>query len=240
MQLTNGSKFPPAALLNKEAGKRIFILANGPSVNREDLSLLKDEIVIGMNASTLLEERYDFESNYYVLSDARFLRSDMKRPWATNKLSPSTHRVIRSDIRPYDDPNCTNNTTWVRPLERDGFSLNLTAGFYYGSTTTMLALQLAWHLGSREVLLLGCDLKYPEECPRFYAEDTPQIEDAFASVQLLNIVNAAKIFESEGGVIVNCSENSFIRPYLEFTEFSQLFTDNYSIAGNFSQFKQCA
>lgn len=223
MRLTSKYKYPPTVLKDKETGKRVFVLANGPSVSNENLSLLNGEIIIGMNASTMLENQYDFQSDYYVLSDARFLQSEQKRPWATTKLAANTHRVIRSDIRAHDDDSCENPTTWVRPLERDGFSRNLSAGFYYGATTTMLAIQLAWHLGSREVYILGCDLRYPEDNPRFYEEDTPQVEDAFASVQIMNIVNAAKIFEAEGGRLINCSENSFLRPYLDYTEFSGIF-----------------
>jgi hypothetical protein len=213
----------PAALRNNELGRRVFILANGPSVNKEDLSLLEDEVVIGMNASTMLEARFNFCSKYYVLSDARFIGAPDKRPWATEKLSPASHRVVRADIRHLDDPMLFEKTTYVAPLSRNGFSRDLSFGFHYGCTTTMLAIQLAWHLGSREVYLLGCDLRYPEENPRFYVEEAPQLEDAFTSVQLFNIINAATVFEGDGGKLVNCSSNSFLRPYLTFEMFENIF-----------------
>jgi len=210
-------------LRNREKGKRIFILANGPSINDLDLRVLRDEVVIGMNASTLLEERFDFVSEYYVVSDKRFLLSEEKRMWATNKLHLDTLRVVRKDLAPYDDGSLINNTYYVFPLARDGFSRDLRHGFYYGCTTTMLALQLAYHLGAREIYLLGCDLRYPEESPRFYAESKPQLEDAFASVQLSNILNAAIDFEKTGGIVKNCSERSFLRAYLPFQNFPELF-----------------
>jgi hypothetical protein len=209
----------PAALRNQERGKRIFILANGPSLNDEDLAPLRDEVVIGMNASTILEDRFDFISQYYVLSDARFINAPEKRAWAMEKLSAKTQRVLRADLKPIDDPSFEGRTTYVNPLSRDGFSKNLSVGFYYGCTTTMLAIQLAWHLGAREVYLLGCDLRYPEENPRFYAETTPQLEDAFTSVQLSNVVNAAITFENDGKRLVNCSPKSLLRPYLAFEQF---------------------
>ena len=227
MRLINLFVNRPSALRNREAGRRIFILSNGPSVAQEDLSLLKDEVVIGMNASTMLEERFDFTTKYYVLSDARFINAPKKRPWATEKLSSATHRVVRADLRPLDDLALENRTTYVRPISRDGFSRNLSVGFHYGCTTTMLALQLAWHLGAREVYLLGCDLRYPEENPRFYAEPTPQLEDANTSVQLSNIVNAAIAFEQEGGRLINCSARSFLLPYLAYEEFNRIFQPSY-------------
>lgn len=212
----------PSALRNRELGRRIFILANGPSVIDEDLSLLKDEVVIGMNASTMLESRFGFSSKYYVLSDARFLRATDKRAWACEKLSPTAHRVVRADLRPEDDPALEARTTYIAPLSRDGFSRNLAGGYFYGCTTSMLAIQLAWHLGARDVYILGCDLRYPEENPRFYSESEPQLEDAFTSVQLSNIVNAASLFERDGRQLVNCSSRSFLRPYLPFERFEQV------------------
>lgn len=222
MRLMNAFINRPTALRNRERGRRIFILANGPSVVQEELSLLKGEVVIGMNASTMLEERFGFVSKYYVLSDARFINAPEKRPWATEKLSSVTHRVVRADLRPLDDPALENRTTYINPLSRDGFSRDLSTGFHYGCTTTMLAIQLAWHLGSREVYLLGCDLRYPENNPRFYAESTPQLEDAFTSAQLSNIVNAAMAFEQGGGRLINCSARSFLRPYMAFSPFNLL------------------
>ena len=226
MRLINPLINRPSALRNREAGRRLFILANGPSVLQHDLSLLKGELVVGMNASTMLEEKYGFESKYYVLSDARFINSPEKRCWATEKLANVTHRVLRSDLRPLDDPALGNRTTYVTPLSRDGFSRNLAAGFHYGCTTTMLAIQLAWHLGAREVYLLGCDLRYPQEHPRFYEETAPQLEDAFTSIQISNIVRAAAVFEEGGGRLVNCSDRSFLRPYLTYESFENIFLEN--------------
>ncbi len=223
MRLMNPFFNKPSKLLDRERGKRVFILANGPSIVGLDLSFLKDEIVIGMNASSMLEECFGFRSKYYVLSDKRFINTKEKRAWATEKLWPQTHRIVRADIRPYDDPELETRTTYIAPLARDGFSKNLSVGYFYGCTTTMLALQVAWHLGSREVYILGCDLRYPNERPRFYSEETPQLEDAFTSIQIWNIVNAAMIFEKHNGKLASCSADSFLRPYLDFAPLSSFF-----------------
>lgn len=220
MRFTSQLSSMASSLRNRERGRRIFVLANGPSINEEDLSLLKGEVVIGMNASTMLEERFGFESRYYVVSDARFLAAPQKRPWATDRLAPATQRVVRADLRSVDDEALRARTMYVPTLSRDGFSRDLASGFFYGCTTTMLALQLAWFLGSRQIYMLGCDLRYSEESPRFYAEANPQLEDAFTSVQMSNILNAAMEFESDGGSLVNCSARSFLRPYLPFERFS--------------------
>ena len=132
MRLMNLITNHPRNLRNQELGKRVFILANGPSLNQIDLSLLRSEIVIGMNGSTMLEEKFGFESQYYVVSDQRFLLSPIKRKWATDKLSKNTRRIIRADLRSIDDHRSEEQTTYVNSISRDGFSKNLSNGFSMG------------------------------------------------------------------------------------------------------------
>ena len=224
MTLIDGYRNRPSALRDLERGRRCFILGNGPSVREERLDRLDGELVIGMNASTILEEEHGFRSSYYTVSDRRFLAAEDRREWGTTRLSQDTRRVVRADLRGVDDPALAHRTTYVAPLARNGFSNDLSNGFFYGCTTTMLAIQLAWHLGCREVYLLGCDLRYAAESPRFYDEHKPQVEDNFTSVQIHNIVNAARIFEDDGGLVAGCSARSFLRPYLPYRSFASLVT----------------
>lgn len=213
-------------LKNNEEGNRIFILANGPSINQHNLNLLKDEVIIGMNASTLLEDKYDFISKYYVISDARFLQHPEKKPLGTTKLSSNTIRVLRNELEEYDEKSIPNKTHYVKALKRDGFSVNLSAGYFFGCTTTMLAIQLAYYLGAKEVYILGCDLRYSPESPRFYKEESPQLEDAFTSVQIWNIVNAALFFDRNGRKLISCSPRSFLRSHIDYMHFESIFQNN--------------
>lgn len=211
------------SLKGREKGRKAYVLANGPSLISHDLSKLKGELVIGMNASTFAEQRFGFSSSYYVVSDRRFLENEEKCECANGMLSPDTIRVFRSDLREVDSPEYRSRSFYIPALERDGFSENLGVGYNYGCTTTMLALQLAYYLGVKDVYLLGCDLKYPDESPRFYEEKSPQIEDSFTSVQVKNIYEASLLFKSRGGGLYNCSRVSFLRgylPYFDFEDFS--------------------
>jgi hypothetical protein len=217
---------PLNTLKNIELNNRVFILANGPSVVNENLALLKNEIVIGMNASTILEKKFNFSSKYYVVSDKRFITTPEKRQWATDKLSKNTIRFLRQELRDYDESYLGKRTYYINSIARDGFSYNLSHGFYYGCTTTMLALQLAYYLGFKKVYLLGCDLRYQDENPRFYAEKNPQLEDSFISVQLANMVNASIEYEKNDREIINCSAKSFLRPYLRYSSFSEVLKGN--------------
>jgi len=219
-----------SSLKNKERGKRAFILANGPSILAEDLSLLKNELTIGMNASTLLEKQFGFHTNYYVLSDTRFITHPEKGRFATSDLHPNTIRILREELKEFDDRTLPNRSYYVSALQRDGFSKDIRAGFFFGCTTTMLAIQLAYYLGVEEIYLLGCDLKYSVDSPRFYKENSPQLEDSFTSVQIWNIANANQILNQEGKRIVNCSKRSFLRPYLDYKDFDSLFDKKVSAA----------
>jgi hypothetical protein len=218
------------SLRNRELGKRAFILANGPSILEENLSFLKDEITIGMNASTILESKYDFQTDYYVLSDTRFITHPEKAHFATTSLNSQTVRIFREELRELDDKNLPNKTYYVPALQRDGFSKSLQSGYFFGCTTTMLAIQLAYYLGITDIYLLGCDLKYSADSPRFYKESNPQLEDSFTSIQILNISNANIILNKENKRIINCSKNSFLRPYLDYEPFDSLFEKKVSAA----------
>lgn len=210
-------------LFNIHEGKRCFILANGPSINQLNLSLLKNEISIGINASTLLEEKFDFIQTYYTVSDLRFFDIDYKRELATQKLNQNTICVFRKEIKDIPNLENRNQTFFIPALERDGFSFNLCYGYYYGGTTVMLALQLAYYLGCKEIYLLGLDLNYSSNSPRFYQENTMQIDDAKSSIQIFNISKAAVILKEKGVDVFNCNPASLARNYLPFMDFNNLF-----------------
>jgi hypothetical protein len=210
-------------LRNRETGRRAFVLANGPSILGCDLARLQDQLVIGMNASTLLEAEHGFRSAYYTVSDRRFLNHPNKRSLATSRLDPATVRIVRADLAADDDPSKAARTAYVRPLGRDGFSFDIRSGFYYASTTTLLAFQLPAHLGCRDIALLGCDFTYPADQPRFYEEAEPCAEDPVLSVQVRNIANAARTLKARGINLVSCSERSMLRPYVPYAPFDSLF-----------------
>ncbi len=209
-------------LRGAEKGKRAFILGNGPSIRELDLAPLKSELVIGMNASTLLEREHGFHTHYYTVSDTRFLSHPDKRGWATDALAPDTVRVLRAELAAHDAPGLPNPTYYVPAIGRNGFSHNLALGFYFGCSTTMLAIQLAHYLGCSELCLLGVDLRYTPDAPRFYREDAPQMEDAFTSTQIWNIANAARELAATDVKLVQCSPRSLLRPHVPYVPFSNL------------------
>ena len=207
------------SLKGKEQGKDIYILANAPSIKKEQLSLLRDKVTIGMNANPLLEQEFGFVSQYYVVSDKRFINHPEKRKMCIEMLDKSTIRVLRAELEEDDDNSIKNQTYYIRVLGKNGFSMNLYKGYYFGATTTMLAIQLAAYLGAKNIYLLGMDLKYDGSNPRFYKEDDVQEFDSFTSVQIMNVRNAYLELKKYDVNLYNCSQNSLLYPYLPFSKF---------------------
>ena len=207
------------AVRNSERGRKAFIIGNGPSVQNEPLEMLRGQLSISMNAGVLLAEEYDFFSKYYALSDQRFLLNSFKRPMATKRLPSNTIRFLRSDLQEFDESDGRHVTYYIPPIARDGFSTDLRRGFYYGSTTALFAMQIAVWLGVSEIAMLGVDLHYPEDRPRFYREKHREEEDIMMSVQIRNIADAARTCEAMGINVVSCSERSLLRSYIDYRPF---------------------
>jgi hypothetical protein len=203
-------------------GETVFVLGNGPSIREHDLHRLHGRRVIGMNASPLLDREFGFESDYYVVSDARFLAHQEKRKLAVDLPSRRTKRVFREELRSVDSHELVPVTYYVRSLGKNGFSEDLWRGFYFGCTTSMLAIQLAYHLGAAKIALLGNDLRYPKGQPRFYHESAPQTQDPFLSIQIWNIRNAFVELRRLGVELCICTRSTNLVPYVPFVPFEEL------------------
>jgi len=201
-----------------EEGRDIVVLGNGPSLREMDFSKLKDPVFIGLNGSVLISDEKGINDQYYVLSDLRFVRDESKINILKNNLNNNTKVVVRKELFNYLYDEIDNEVIPVRSLGRDGFSEDMSKGFYFGCTTVMLALQLAYYLGGKKIFLCGVDLKYDPLKPRFYKEDNVHSVDNFSCVQIHNIRGAFKFFKEKGIQFFNCSSQSLLKPYIPYYE----------------------
>jgi hypothetical protein len=142
----------------KHEGERCFIVANGPSLLLTDLRLLEGEITFGLNRIYLMFQRSTFRPSYYAAVNALVLEQ------------------FSEDIRGLDMPKFLN---WNRralylPADpatmflkskvviRDSFQGDLTRPLVVGGTVTFVALQIAYYMGFKTVILVGLDHKYGE------------------------------------------------------------------------------
>lgn len=145
-----------AALRDRHRGERAVIVANGPSLNRMDLGFLRREHVIGMNKIFLGFERFGFYPRYYVAVNPTVVRQSLAEIRALNCVKFIGGRAAREAGVAEDA--LTHVVDTDRPPAR--FSTDLGLGLHEGWTVTHAALQVAWHLGFTEVVLVGLDHRY--------------------------------------------------------------------------------
>lgn len=153
-----------AALRGACAGRRAFVIGNGPSLNRIDLSRLAGEVTIASNG-IFLKQADGFVPTYYTVEDwlvAEDRAAEIGAYRGPLKLFP---RDLARFI-PEDD-----DTLWVHfPRNYRGFprfSDDFGRRVFWGGTVTFMNLQLAWYLGCTSAILIGVDHSYqvPDQIP---------------------------------------------------------------------------
>ncbi|NDY93411.1 6-hydroxymethylpterin diphosphokinase MptE-like protein [Ideonella livida] len=144
------------ALRDRHAGQRCVIVANGPSLNRMDLRPLRHEQVIGLNKIYLGLPGFGFSPRYHVAVNPKVVA----QAWAPLAALPCVKFVGSRAAREagVQDGPLTHIVDTERPPGR--FSTDLRLGLHEGWTVTFAALQVAWHLGFAEVVLVGLDHRY--------------------------------------------------------------------------------
>ena len=212
-------------LKNSKKGGSIYILGNAPSIKKCDLSLLRYKNTIGLNGSPLMLDPLGFSSTYYLITDRRFLQHEEKSKIAEAEFQKDNIKIVSDvlsdEIEKFRE---TQNIYFVKSLARDGFSFDLNIGFYFGSTTVMLGIQLAYYLGCNNIYLLGVDFTYAlleekGEQIRSYAESKAQEFDTLLSVQMKNIADSYLLLKEQGINLWLCSKESLLAPYIPYKNF---------------------
>ncbi|MFQ5922544.1 MAG: 6-hydroxymethylpterin diphosphokinase MptE-like protein [Anaerolineales bacterium] len=148
------------AYRDRHAGERCFVIGNGPSLRNTDLSLLEHEITFGMNRVYLMFEELGFPTTYFVAintlvieqcaGDIRSLAIPRFLTWRGRRWVADDAEILFIDTD-YSDP--------------ETFSTNLNGRVFEGGTVTYVALQAAYWMGFREVILVGVDHSYTTEGP---------------------------------------------------------------------------
>lgn len=144
------------------AGRRGFLIGNGPSLRAADLERLHDhgEVTIACNKIHLIFPQTRWRPTVCVIEDQGVARScsrEIGENFAGN--------VLYAD---YLEPHIPGSARYaafrlrdrVAPPQLPGFSLDFASGAVCGGTVAYTALQLAHWLGLTEIYLLGVDFNY--------------------------------------------------------------------------------
>ena len=144
----------------RHIGERCFILGNGPSLQKVDLSLLRDEVTFGTNRIYLLFDEIGFATTYYAAVNTLVIEQcaqeilQLAMPkfvtWRARRWIPDRPGVILVD------------TDYTGP---ETFSTDFSGRVFEGGTVTYVALELAYHMGFSEVILVGVDHSYATQGP---------------------------------------------------------------------------
>jgi len=136
-------------------GERCFVIGNGPSLKQTDLGLLKGEFTFGLNRIYLLFPQLGFATNYLVAINTLVTEQCAQEIRALNMPKFITWRA-RNHLR--GDPEVVFlDTDYTGPVS---FSTQATGRLFEGSTVTYVALQLAFHLGFEQAILVGVDHRF--------------------------------------------------------------------------------
>ena len=147
------------ALRNRYRGERCFIMGNGPSLNRIDLSRLAGEYTFGVNKIYLLYDRIDWRPSFYTLLDWRMgtaVAPHAERLSDSLKFIPTRFR----GLFPEDGSTYWYTTRPVLDDLRDQFCTDMTEGIPSKGTILTTAIQIAFSLGFRDIYLIGVDASY--------------------------------------------------------------------------------
>ena len=140
-------------LKNAYAGQRCFIIGNGPSLRQTDMNRLRNEFTFGLNRIYLLFPQMGFQTTFLVAINRLVLEQvgqeildfsgPLFLPWSSRKYlvhaPPDNLRFL------------------LTGCQSASFSRDVRGGLWSGATVTYVALQLAFHMGFKQVILIGVD-----------------------------------------------------------------------------------
>jgi hypothetical protein len=124
--------------------QRCFILASGPSLNQTNLSLLNDEITIGVN--TLANHPF-FKCNYYCVADEQAIWSKFKGQMIQNSKRPIFTPFYDADTIKFKDGVVFHENYYMQNKK--------------GGTVVFLGIEIAAFMGCNEIYVVGCDCSDP-------------------------------------------------------------------------------
>lgn len=149
------------ALREKYRGtKRCFVIGNGPSLNKTDLSLLKDEVTFAVNGFFLKTAELDWKPTFYVVED--HLVAEDRAKWINAFKGPIKLFPAYLGYMFPEAPDTIFYNHRPRKSYPHGFDFSKRADeiTYTGCTVTFSMLQLAYYLGFEEIYMIGVDADY--------------------------------------------------------------------------------
>ena len=156
---------------NIHKGKRIFIIATGPSVRETDILKLKDEITIAVNGAVALTKKVGWKPTYYCFSDkevyTKYKKEIIEAEYENILLGVNLKKYgYESELayKPYYYEQYMKLQDLLRSAHnrKMSFSDDIIDGGVYtgGRSITTNAVQIAAYMGAETIYLYGQDCDY--------------------------------------------------------------------------------
>jgi hypothetical protein len=181
-------------LAGRYAGRRAFVIGNGPSLGALDLTRLAGEITIGANSFYKHPQAAAADLKFLCIGDASFMED---RPscvaWHRTlaRASPRAELMLHASARPLIEKHALYPHHVVRYFRRgvpteypELAHCDLTKPLNVGvNTGTVLSIPLALYLGCNPIVLIGFDCNWLESYTRSYHfYDTHELFPEFDSL----------------------------------------------------------
>lgn len=199
---------------DRHAGQKAVVVCNGPSLLKTDLVSLKGVFTFGLNKINLLFDRTDWRPscvvaiNQFVLEQNAEFFNQTELPLFLNRTAAGFIR-----LRP--------NVAFLHIAAQNKLAQDVSVSMNAGATVTSAALQVAFHMGFKDVAIVGCDHNFAQQGPanqtvvagdkdpshfdpRYFSGGVPwQLPDLVASEYYYEL--AARMFAQTGRRIINCT-----------------------------------
>jgi len=220
---------------NMFVGRRCFVIGNGPSLNKQDLSPLANEITIVMNEFYMHPILQEWQPTFWCLADPpdnyssqmTKIKEGMTRANPKAFFLPISMKKFNDQHQIFPQEKTYFLKTKGMPTKTD--KLDLTKIIPGSYNTDHMATMLALALGCSPIYLLGLDydkLCHRSKFPHFYDSDSPEKQDDLSKYPYLHRIEFAlnkyrahdvlrDIGLKHGQIIFNATPGSFLDVYPE-------------------------
>ncbi|AFY59959.1 6-hydroxymethylpterin diphosphokinase MptE-like protein [Synechococcus sp. PCC 6312] len=211
-------------LKDKYANEKAVIICNGPSLLKSNLSNLDGIYTFGLNKINLLFDKSSFRPSSIVCVDPIAFSQNLDF-FNTTEISLFLHHKFHKDMLQ------SKNVIYLYSSYLNAFSFAQDCSWNIGTsgTVTYVALQLALHMGFRDVAIIGCDHSYKTQKTFGSIEITtekdinhfdPSYTKTGDKWQVSNIAGmelgysiAKAAYEFNNGRIINCTEGGYLETF---------------------------
>lgn len=155
-------------LRNKYAGKRVFVIGNGPSIKNTNLNLLRDEYSFAMNRISAIYIKTQWRPSFFICTTTNVKDIDWRND-ILQSINLGIPTFIWDKLESYlpDNNNilkmkCTNGSEISDDPPFEWWSYDIEKRVTKFGTSMIVAIQIAVYMGFKHIYILGADLDFKD------------------------------------------------------------------------------